>query len=255
MLATIHCQVCWSDTTPAARLTVEAHQVIYGQPGAVGRRLARGETDAKGSITLSFPTVRQGLVRVRVFDIDGIPVGGEVLATPLAGEHRLSVLMPRPGGIRTEVERLLRAIHPWTSGQLRHLLVWETHRLEHIHQQTGRSMGHLKILQQSAVLSEQVGVPIELLYGLGRAGLPLTLNGLAQSSQKSRRKHLAKAISAHWIPEMSKPERKRHLARLAVMLRRGVRLRVWMYQQWSRLTRRELMTAVEFTTTAVMTLA
>ena len=35
MLATIHCQVCWSDTTPVARRTVEAHQVLYGHPGAV----------------------------------------------------------------------------------------------------------------------------------------------------------------------------------------------------------------------------
>ena len=224
MLATIHCQVCWSDTTPAARRTVEAHQVLYGQPGAVERRLARGRTDLEGAATLTFPAVVQGLVRVRVFDVDGIPLGGEVLATPLAGVHCLSVLMPRPEGVRTEIERLLRAIHPWTSGQLRHLLVWEAQRLEHINQQTGKSIGQLKILQQSALLSEQVGVPIELLYGLGRAGLPLTLHGLARISRKARRKHLARSISANWIPEMSQPDRKRHLDRLAVMLRRGVRL-------------------------------
>ena len=255
MLATIYCQVVWDDTTPAARRTVEAHQVLYGYPRAVERRLARGETDLTGAITLVFPAVVQGLVRVRAFGIDGVPLGGEVLTTPLSGVHRLSVSMPRPGCTRSEVERLMRAIHPWTSGQLRRLLGWEAQRLEHITQQTGKSLEQLQLLQRSAVLSEQVGVPVELLYGLGRAGLPLTLSGLARSSRVSRRRALDKAVASRWIPAPSQSTRVRHLERLSVMLRSSIWLRLLVHQQWSRWTQRELMTAVEFTTTTAMTLA
>jgi hypothetical protein len=146
------------------------------------------------------------------------------------------------------------SIHPWTSGQLRHLLAWDSLRLEHISQQTGKSIERLQRLQRSAVISEQLGVPIEVLYGLDRAGLTLSLRGLAQSSQDSRNQALVTAVSSRWIPALSKNDRSRHLERLAMMLGPGVRLRVMLHQQWSRWTRRELMTAVEYTTTA-MTLA
>ena len=132
---------------------------------------------------------------MRVFGIDGNPIGGEILPTPLSGVHRLSVVMARPGSVRSEVERLMRVIRPWTDGQLRRLLSWEDHRLEHITQQTGRPLAHLRLLQQAAVLSEQVGVPVELLYGLGRAGLSLTVKGMAQHSRLTRRRALARATT------------------------------------------------------------
>ena len=179
MFATIHCQVIWNDTTPAARHAVEAHQVLYSDSGPIERRLARGLTDPTGAITNLFPAVAQGLVRVRAFGIDGIPRGGEVLMAPLAGVHQLSVIMSRPSSARSEVERLMLAIHPRTSGQLRHLPAWDSLRLEHISEQTGKSIERLQRLQRSPVFSEQLGLPIEVLYGLGRVGLTLSLRGLA----------------------------------------------------------------------------
>jgi hypothetical protein len=254
MIATVFCQVSWSDDAPVGSLPVEVHQVVYGRPHAMERRLARGRTDLGGAITLVFPAVFQGLVRVRVLGIDGNPIGGEVLAAPLTGVHPVAVVLTRPGGARSEVERLLRAIRPWTDGQLRRLLTWDTARLQHISQRTGRPLSLLSLLQQSAILSEQVGVPVELLYGLGRAGLPLSRRSLAVSSRTARRRALARAVAQRWIPALSETWRKHYLDHLTAMLSPRARLRAVVFQRWRRWRRRELLTAVEFTTTA-MTLA
>ncbi|MFT5685260.1 MAG: hypothetical protein ACI8RZ_006209 [Myxococcota bacterium] len=254
MIATVFCQVSWSDDAPVGRLPVEVHQVVYDRPRSVEQRLAQGRTDLDGSLSLVFPAVFQGLVRVRVLGIDGNPIGGEVLVAPLTGVHRVAVVLARPGSRYSEVERLFRAIRPWTDGQLRRLLTWEPSRLEHIAAQTGRPLAHLVLLQQAAVLSEQVGVPVELLYGLGRADLPLTIRDLARHRRTTRRRALARAISMRWIPTLPETHRKRYLDHLTAMLGPGARLRAFAHGQWSQWRRQELMTAVDWTTATVMTL-
>lgn len=254
MIATVFCQVSWSDEGSVGRLPVELHQVVYGRPRSMERLLAKGRTELDGSISLVFPAVFQGLVRVRVLGIDGNPLGGEVLVAPLTGVHRTSVVLARPGRRHSEVERLLRAIRPWTNGQLRRLLTWDAQRLAHISAQTGRPVAHLQILQQAAVLSEVVGVPVELLYGLGRVGLPLTGAGLGRQRPRLRRQALARATAQRWVPALSEARRSRHLDRLTAQLRPGARLRARLRQQWSRWRRQERLAVADWSTATVMTL-
>ena len=179
-------------------------EVIHAVPGDE-RSLGFAVTDDRGIYEYAFTaaalgkTEREGPgLRMRVFGPTGIMLGESGITRPASERSTIDVSVALSEARLTEYEQLLADIGSGRRGA--RLADLDSKDIAALAQQLGRERQSIELLVESARLARELRLPIEVLYALGREGIPLAASGLMAISSDRLEAAVEERIKLGTVP-------------------------------------------------------
>ncbi len=196
----IHGRVLEPDGSPVAGITVRAFAKTLRGETQLGEP---DDTDDAGRYTIVYQPPKARLdVFVRASGPEG-DVNSAVLVGATPRETLDLVLGDGPVLGPSEVDRFQRLLAPVLAEEgLSETEIIELGEKEValLAARSGVQPAYLVLLRQSRQLARQTGLPADLLYGMGRRKMPLSLSGLLAQGPNQRREALEEALDRNLIP-------------------------------------------------------